>query len=483
MQKNETFIKVVACILSCLLILTPFLSVFLTAMLLPPQYADTYYGQLSVMVDKLKSTEGKKIVIIGNSAVAFGVDSALMEQLLNEGGLEYKVVNFGLYGALGTKMMMDLSEEYISEGDIVLFAPEFDEQSLSDYFSAEHAWYAIDSDFSLLNLLDSRLQVELMSNYITYASRKFKQDQSGAPAQGSGIYAKSSFDENGDLKNYERANNVMSDGFDKNNLIVLDDTMYASTFVEYVNSFASSIKNRGADIYYTFMPVIAESVLIDGEDAAERFYDSVDEMFDFNILNDLSTCILDKGWFYDSNVHLNSAGMTLHTVNLVNDVKNALGNTTKTEYILPEMPVVPQPDLEGEGDNSHADRFTYKQEGNYYTVTGLTEKGKQAKELVIPYQVDGLYIHAFTTDAFKNNETVESITVQDNIKTLSDGSFMGCVNLKKLVLKHESPADISVGYHLLDGAEHCNVYVDQSVVSAFKNNYFWGRYAKQLQAI
>ncbi len=471
----------VAYILVCLFILTPFLSVFLTGMMIPPQYEDTYYGQLAVMVDKLKNTQEKKVVVVGNSAVAFGVDSALMEALLNDGGLDYKVVNFGLYGAIGTKMMLDLSEEYIGEGDIVLFSPELIKQSLSDYFSAEHAWYAIDSDLSMFGLLDKALQRELSLNYVTYASGKFKQSQSGIPAQGSGIYAKSSFDENGDLKNYDRAHNVLQGGVDVNNLITLESTMYASTFVEYVNSYAKFIEGRGASIYYAFMPVMADSVIIESEDAAEYFYDWVDGAFDFPILNDLYECILDSGWFYDSNVHLNSAGMTLHTVNLVNNIKNALGNTTKTNCTIPEMPILPQPNLEGEGDNRHADMFTYQQEGNYYTVTGLTERGKQAKELIIPYQVDGLYINAFSVNVFKNDSVVESITVQDNIKTLSDRSFSGCVNLKKLIVKHQSPTDISVGYYLLEGAGNCQIYVQDSAIGAFKNNYFWGRYAKQLQ--
>ncbi len=481
MQK-KTISSIVACALACLLIAAPFLSVALTGILLPPQYEDTYYGQLSVMVEKLKATKGKKVVVVGNSAVAFGVDSALLERLLNEGGLEYKAVNFGLYGAIGTRMMLDLSEEFIGEGDIVIFAPELIEQSLSEYFSAEHAWYALDGEPSLLGLLDRSLQRELRANYLAHASRKFKQSRSGATAQGSGVYAKSSFDERGDLKNYDRPNNVLQGGVDANSRIVLDGTMYESTFVEYVNSYAKLVQSRGASVYYAFTPIMADSVVIEDENAAERFYDHVDEAFAFPILNDLSECILESGWFYDSAVHLNSAGMTMHTINLVNDLKNALGNTTKTDCAIPEMPLLPQPELEGEGNNEHAGMFSYRQDGNYYTITGLTEAGKREKALVLPYQVDGLYVNAISESAFRDNRVVESITVQANIKTLPDGCFSGCDNLERLVLKHESPTDVAVGYYLLDGAEACRIYVAQSALSAFKNNYFWGRYAKRMQA-
>ena len=46
-----------------------------------------------------------------------------MQHLLAEGGQEYAVCNFGLYGTMGVKVMLDLAEDAIGEGDIVVFAP------------------------------------------------------------------------------------------------------------------------------------------------------------------------------------------------------------------------------------------------------------------------------------------------------------------------------------------------------------------------
>ena len=71
-----------------------------------------------MIVTTTPSVEGKKIVIVGGSSVAFGFDSQKIEQAFPG----YKVVNFGLYADLGTKVMLDLSEDHISEGDIVIVA-------------------------------------------------------------------------------------------------------------------------------------------------------------------------------------------------------------------------------------------------------------------------------------------------------------------------------------------------------------------------
>ena len=73
-MKKSSIIKyfsgtLLALIFFSVLPLTLFGSVFWT----PPRYDETYYGELSHMVDRLKETEGKKIVFVGNSAMAFGI--------------------------------------------------------------------------------------------------------------------------------------------------------------------------------------------------------------------------------------------------------------------------------------------------------------------------------------------------------------------------------------------------------------------------
>ena len=47
-------------------------------------YEDTYYGQLPAMANKAYQAEGKKLLVIGTSSVAFGLDSALLQDLLQE---------------------------------------------------------------------------------------------------------------------------------------------------------------------------------------------------------------------------------------------------------------------------------------------------------------------------------------------------------------------------------------------------------------
>lgn len=479
--KKRILTVILSCVFTVIAVAFPFLSVFITGLCLPAQYSETYYGELAQMYKKLESTEGKKIVVLGNSNVAFGVDSALAQKLLNEAGLEYSVCNFGLYGALGTKMTCELAYSQIKKGDIVIFTPELYAQSLSTYFSAEEAWYALDGDMGLYGAFPSGTKSALAGGYFAYTSKKFSLYRSGKSAQGSGVYAKSSFDANCDLKNYPRPHNVMDGGSDKNNPVTFDKSLFSAEFISYINAFAEKIIGRGAEIYYSFAPMNADAISFGELEKAEDFYDFLNGALGFKIISNIGDYILEKEWFYDSNFHLNQSGMTVRTVKLVNDIKTELGNSTKTDCALPEKPVIPDAGFEGEGDNSDADKFEYRLDGSYYTVVGLTEVGKAAKELVIPCQVDGVYVKAFLPLVFFDNKNIEKVTVQENIHTLSNGSFLGCTNLKSIVLKHSEPADISVGYELLDGTANCTIFVPEASLGKFENNYFWGRYARQLR--
>ena len=455
------------------------LTVFLVGKNLPTQYDETYYGELSKMYDNIKNTKEKKIVIVGNSNIPFGVDSALMEELLQEASLDYKVCNFGLYGTLGTKMMLDLSKKHINKDDIVIFIPELSEQPLSLYFSAEHAWYSLDCEMGMFNEFDNSTKQELAANYFSFVSEKNKYIRSGEKPQPSGIYASSSFDSHCDLKNYERRYNIMNDGYDSNNMVEFNASYFGEDFVSYVNSYYSYIKSRGAEMYFSFSPINKKAIVNMDTDKSSEFFNFIADKFDFPVMSNFEDYVLDSGWFYDTNFHLNESGMALRTYMLVNDLKNQLGNTTKTEYALPEMPIAPQKGISGEGDNSCQDYFNYHIDGNYYIIDSLNDAGSSASDIVVPYQVDGLYVKGFLSTVFAGDRKLKSIRIQKNVSSIINESFGGCTSLEKIIFDHTEPSSISVGGGLIFGTS-AKIYVPKDSLSKFMNDYNWGKYAKDM---
>ena len=70
---------------------------------LPAQYSNTFVGELPAKRALLAAESDKpRLILVGGSAAAFGVDSALLARELPA----YQPVNFGLYAALGTRVML-----------------------------------------------------------------------------------------------------------------------------------------------------------------------------------------------------------------------------------------------------------------------------------------------------------------------------------------------------------------------------------------
>ena len=135
MKKN-----IIISILTILILIAPLCIVTATTLTAPCQYDKTFLAELTHKHERLKSINEEKIVLIGGSSLAFGLDSKKLEEYTGR-----PVVNYGLYATIGTKAMLDMSRSHINEGDIVVICPETDKQTYSLYYNAHSMWQAIDT--------------------------------------------------------------------------------------------------------------------------------------------------------------------------------------------------------------------------------------------------------------------------------------------------------------------------------------------------
>ena len=206
----------------------------------------------------------------------------------------------------------------------------------------------------------------------------------------------------------------------------------------------------------------------------DAYYDRLSDLFDLKMLGDPADSVMEREWFYDTNFHLNEAGMTVHTVRLVEALKAALGDSSPTDVELPAMPPLPAEELPpGEGDVSDADCFTYAEGAGGRLVTGLTEEGASRTSLVLPYSHAGQPVVGFTADAFAGNTVLRELTLQEPVRSIPDGAFDGCTALAKLHVLQRDASRISVGFEPLRGAPSCVVYVPAGSLSSYMSDYEW----------
>lgn len=439
---------------------------------LPPQYGDTFLGELKHKVSLLKEVPGPRIVLVGGSGVAFGADSALMERELPD----YSVVNFGMYAALGTTVMLDLSQPLIQEGDIVILIPEQQEQTLSGWFDPAVMWQGLDGAFELLCALPRDKLAQLAGAFPAFSGQKFAYWAQNQTPQPQGVYRRDSFNDKGDVDSPLCTRNEMPGGFDNGTPIRFDTDMVTDEFAQRVRDYAQAVKRQGAVLWYAPCPMNAAAV--EGAEKMDRFYAALQEKLEIPLIGDPHDFILDAGWFYDTNFHPNSSGKIIYTKALIRAVKAMLGDSSPTNIPQPDMP---EWGWEAwAGDDGDGACFTYEERSGTLTVTGLTEEGMGRTALTVPSSWEGKPVAAIGPSAFSGAESLREITIQPNIGSISDGAFHGCNRLERIVMQSDRPSACRVGQGLLDGTASA-IHVPREALSSYRTDYFWSIYGANIQ--
>lgn len=488
-SKGKLFVTVISLFA---LFLIPFLVIALTAFVLPPVYSDTFVGELGDKYDRLRATEEPKIVVIGGSSVAFGLDSPMIEE-----HLAMPVVNFGLYANLGTKVMLDLSRAGIGEGDIVILAPEMNAQTLSLFFNNETTAQALDGNLDMLSFVDSDNYESLVGALWKFTSDKLGYLLSGTRPENSGAYSKEWFNEQGD-NTFPRPYNTMTSisptiSFD---LAADSDGVESEyeSFIAYVNDYVAFCRDKGAAVYFSFSPM-NKAALSDSatEERMLEFYSNLCSSLNCRVISDIRDYVMDEGYFFDSEFHLNDSGVTVRTVQLIDDVKRERGITTVTMRAedLPAPSGYAPIDFGGENEENLY--FILEEEVNgagqtVYYVVGLNEQGKSRVNLVIPSMTDGIPVAGIKRDALKG-AAVRSLYLGTNTVSVDSGAFGGAPNLSAVYVSKDSPDKISIpnlsnpNGLATDGAPAgLKIYVPRESLDAFKVDYFWGDYNQNLVA-
>lgn len=397
---------------------------------LPVQFGDTFMGELKSKYERLKETSGKRIVLVGGSGVAFDCDSALMDDFFPS----YEIVNFGMYAGLGTKAVMDLSENYIHEGDIVILSPEQSEQTFSDYFNGEYMWQAADGAFGMLRDLKSENFEAMLGNFPRFALEKLNYVMKGQKPQTDSIYQKKSFNIYGDIELDTCRENILPNGYDVNQKVRFTENVVQPEFMDYMNDWAKRLEKKGAVVWYRYCPVNKLSVE-DMDDLAA--YDVfLRQKLDFPVIGNPENSLMEAEWFFDTNFHLNQPGKEVNTVQLIRDMKAMLGDDRAVTVELPEKP--------------------HRTWGDVSAETRI-----------------------WTAKDSETYQGEETIVIPENVTQIEDYAFSNCVGLKQIVLEQKDPSKCIVGQHLLDGTG-AEILVPQMSVDSYKRNYFWSVYAGRI---
>lgn len=466
MKGFKLTVKIIAALLA---IFIPFVSVPCVALIAPAQFQHTFVGELDDKVDRLSEIDEPKIVVVGGSSVAFGLDSAMLEEYTG-----MPVVNFGLYAALGTKLMLDLSEDHINEGDIVILAPELDAQTLSLYFSASTTLRATDGAPELLLDVPFEHFFSLLGSSWDFAAEKISHAMNSTTPNPTGVYNSANFNEYGDVVYDQKYENTMQLYYDPNTMIDLSPSIVSDDFIDYLNDYIAHCERRGAEVYFSYCPMnslaLTDGTTAESIDAFEKY---LKNNINCTFISSAEDYILDPGYFYDTNFHLNDAGVICRTLTLTRDVLLELGIPKAITDEIPAPPALPQVDVRDFTEDVNAAYFEFDQlaDGSY-AIIGVKDEYREMTSLTVPRSYNTYKVAAIGASAFEGTSLQELIIPADtNIRILFTGCFIGASNLRSLIIYYPDEAEIMPPADFFGVHESFTVYVPDG--SGYSTGYYW----------
>jgi hypothetical protein len=92
----------------------------------------SYLAALRDKEDRLAGLPGQRIVLVGGSNLNFGIDSSIIERRTGR-----RVVNMGLFAALGLQFMLDEVRDHLRPGDVVVVCSEYMSLLSESYYLGE----------------------------------------------------------------------------------------------------------------------------------------------------------------------------------------------------------------------------------------------------------------------------------------------------------------------------------------------------------
>ena len=265
----------------------------------------------------LDGAEGRRIIFVGGSSTAFGIDCAVIKKRLPE----FFPINMGLHAALGMEFMLGEIEGSLRKGDVVVLLPEYD-QFLRDQGS-----------YILLKVIEHRpanlayitwtKAPDVMLTYLGKLVRRGIQGMRGRfKPENKPPYVREAFNNYGDVAMHRtmpnRELNVQGLAYDSLS------GRHMKLTIRLLNGFGRRCERKGVRVLLAYAPLPKEHIG-DYRLPIEKIQTALNESLTIPILNTPNAAALPAECFFDTWYHLGDSGIILRSESLADMLENQLG--------------------------------------------------------------------------------------------------------------------------------------------------------------
>lgn len=273
----------------------------------PAQFSEDYTAAVADKLRRLESIREPKIVLVGDSSLAFGVDSALLEEAFG-----MPVVNLGLHGGLDYQFHYNMAKRNIGEGDLVILANlTYGEGLIGD---ASLAWITIENGRDLWKLIPPENIPDMLVAFPGYVMDTVEAVLENRRESVFGVYSRAAFNEYGDVGLYRES---LSQTFADTEIALPKLTEEG---IRRVNAFAAFCEERGAVCLMSGYPIAFGEYSPSAEEY-RAFQQTLEEKLEFEMISDFENYFFDYSLFFDTQFHLSTEGARIRTQKLIDDIR------------------------------------------------------------------------------------------------------------------------------------------------------------------
>lgn len=272
-----------------------------------PQYSGEYTSSLTDKVNRLESIDGAKIVLLGDSNLAFGINSALMEEALG-----MPVVNMGLHGGAGNPFHEEMSKFNVQEGDIYIICHSSfaDEDTIGEMY----AWISLENHYNLWKILRPKDIMPMIKSFPYYLKKCLNLYASGTGnTDNGGVYSRSAFNEYGDI-------GLIREGTEYDFSSKIKVSSINETTVNRINELSEYLEEHGATLLVAGYPIGNGRLTADANEFIE-FQKDLKKQLDCAVISNYVDYMFDYTYFYNTDLHLNTEGADIRTLQLISDIE------------------------------------------------------------------------------------------------------------------------------------------------------------------
>jgi hypothetical protein len=198
------------------------------------------------------------------------------------------------------------------------------------------------------------------------------------------------------------------------------------------------------------------------------------ESINCDFITSLDSMVMDPGYFFDTNFHLNDAGVISRTISLAYDIRIAQGKPGDMIVDrIPSAPALPGIDNVFEGTDENEGDFIYAELDNgSLAIVGLSELGKTKGSLTVPLGAQGKKVTVMEAGALTGGKVrTLTVTADSNLAAFRNGAFEGASSLKELYIYKASGDSINPPLSFAGTADDFKVYIPLG--SDYPTHYYW----------